>query len=219
VRVAAEARDKYLAENPSYSRRTLLIAGSAGCYGAYLADGSEYRGKYGLSVSELVDFHRDRVQWLVEAGVDLIAFETLPCQVEGEAVAQLLAEFPETSAWVTFSCRDDRSVWEGESIEDCARAAAAADNVVAIGVNCTAPRHIAGLIPRLARATDRLIVVYPNRGEGWDAQAHAWTACEQAVDFAQLAREWRQLGARLIGGCCRTTPEDIHTIAKALHAG
>lgn len=76
VRLADEARREHLAGNPGTG--PLLIAGSVGPYGAYLADGSEYRGDYELSAAEFTDFHRPRTEALAAAGVDFLACETLP---------------------------------------------------------------------------------------------------------------------------------------------
>jgi len=216
VRVAREARDLFLNDNKDTGQSTPLVAGSAGCYGAYLANGAEYRGDYGLSAAELVDFHRPRVEWLIEAGADVLAFETIPCQIEAEAIAELLRDVPDTETWVAFSCRDDAHVCEGQTIESCAQAFAQAPNVTAVGINCTAPRHVAGLIRRLTSATDRPIIVYPNRGEGWNADMGEWIPCEWPVNLPELALTWRDLGAKIIGGCCRTTPEDIRQIRSAL---
>jgi len=216
VRVARKARDRFLSDNTDPRRVTPLIAGSAGCYGAYLANGAEYRGLYGRTVSELVEFHRPRVEWLIEAGIDVLGFETIPCETEATAIAQLLHEFPDTEAWVAFSCRDDAHVCEGQTIESCAQAVARTPNVVAVGVNCTAPHYIAGLVPRLRSATDRMVIVYPNRGEGWDPDTGEWIPCERPVNLPELAITWRNLGAKIIGGCCRTTPEDIRQMRAAL---
>ncbi|MCH8204935.1 MAG: homocysteine S-methyltransferase, partial [Candidatus Hydrogenedentes bacterium] len=120
VQLAREARDAFW-EDPARREGRLrpLIAGSVGCYGAYLADGSEYRGDYGLSRSELVEFHRGRIEVLAGAGLDLLACETIPCKVEAEALVEVLGEFPETPAWLSFSCRDDEHVWEGDRLADC----------------------------------------------------------------------------------------------------
>lgn len=71
VELARKAREAYLAENPQAG--TLLVAGSVGPYGAYLADGSEYRGDYQRSVGALQAFHRPRVEALLDAGADLLA--------------------------------------------------------------------------------------------------------------------------------------------------
>jgi homocysteine S-methyltransferase len=219
VRLAQEAREIYCTERPETANAAVpVVAGSAGCYGAYLADGSEYRGNYGRAMKRLVEFHRPRVEWLAEAGADVLAFETLPCLTEAEAVVELLAEFPEVPAWVAFSCRDGAHVCEGQTIDACTRAVAAAPNVIAIGVNCTVPGHVAGLIPRLVQASDRLVIVYPNRGEGWDPETGRWIPSSVSLDFGELAIAWYELGARLIGGCCRTTPNDVRAIAGALES-
>jgi homocysteine S-methyltransferase len=83
------------------------IAGSIGPYGASLHDGSEYSGSYADSVTKefLMEWHRPRVQALVEAGVEYLALETIPCLKEGEALVELLREFPRQKAWLSFSCK------------------------------------------------------------------------------------------------------------------
>ena len=71
--------------------RTRWVAASVGPYGAALADGSEYRGRYGLSVRELAAWHRPRLEVLAEAGPDVLALETVPDIDEAEA---LMAAIP-----------------------------------------------------------------------------------------------------------------------------
>lgn len=88
VELARKAREAYLAENPQAG--TLLVAGSVGPYGAFLADGSEYRGDYQRSAAEFQAFHRPRVEALLDAGADLLACETLPSFAEIQALAALL---------------------------------------------------------------------------------------------------------------------------------
>ncbi|RZB43976.1 Homocysteine S-methyltransferase 3 isoform B [Glycine soja] len=159
VEIAREAREIYydrctkdssdFMRDERYRKRPILIAASVGSYGAYLADGSEYVGDYGdaVTVQTLKDFHRERVKILVEAGADLIAFETIPNKLEAQAYAELLEEEGiETPAWFSFSCKDESNVVSGDSIFECASIADSCRQVVAVGVNCTAPRFIHGLI-------------------------------------------------------------------------
>jgi homocysteine S-methyltransferase len=221
VDLAAQARDEfwahYLVEpKDQCDRLRPLVAASIGPYGAYLADGSEYRGDYGLSVEELMDFHRPRMAVLVATNADLLACETIPCQAEGEALVRLLAEFPDTPAWLSFSCGDGDHVCHGEPFADCVRLAEQSEQIVAVGLNCTAPRFVAELLAHARSATAKPLLVYPNSGERWDAAAHCWVADTQAGDFAALASAWYAQGARLIGGCCRTTPADIQSVVRAL---
>src|SRR6516165_4358434 len=87
VRLAQEARDLFWPENTQGRLRPLVVA-SVGCYGATLHDGSEYRGDYGLTVAQLIDFHRPRLEILANSGADLLACETIPCMVEAEALVR-----------------------------------------------------------------------------------------------------------------------------------
>jgi homocysteine S-methyltransferase len=216
VELAQEARDCFWSEPANRQGRIKpLVAASIGCYGACLHDGSEYRGDYGLSVDQLIAFHRPRVQLLAQSGADLFACETIPCLVEAEALVRLLPEF-DLPAWISFSCKDERHVCHGETLADCVALADACKNVVALGINCTPPRLVAELLASVSGVTRKPLVVYPNRGERWDAQARCWIGETTALDWGQAACDWYADGARLIGGCCRTTPDDIRCMAQAL---
>ncbi|CAE5968219.1 unnamed protein product [Arabidopsis arenosa] len=202
------------------SRRPILVAASVGSYGAYLADGSEYSGIYGDSVSKetLKDFHRRRVQILANSGADLIAFETIPNKLEAEAYADLLEEDINIPAWFSFTSKDGVTVPRGDSVVECAKVADSCTKVVAIGINCTAPRYIHDLIISLRQVTRKPIVVYPNSGEIYDGLNKKWIKSEgeSEEDFVSYVSKWRDAGASLFGGCCRTTPNTIRAIAKVL---
>lgn len=217
VQLALEARDEFWAEpNNRVGRERPLVAASVGPYGAYLADGSEYRGDYGLSAAELMDFHRPRLSVLAASGADLLACETIPCRVEGEALVALLEEFSTMPAWLSFSCRSGGEVSDGSSFAACAALANRSDQVVAVGVNCTAPRYVEELLHTARMVTDKLLLCYPNSGEAWDPLSNCWIGSTGVTDFHAPAQRWYAAGARLIGGCCRTTPEDIRDMRAAL---
>jgi len=206
VDLAVLARDSFWSNKANRQRRIRpLVAASVGPYGATLHDGSEYHGNYGLSRQELVDFHRPRMAVLADTDADLFAFETIPSRLEAEALMEVLAEFPERHAWLSFSCKDGAQVSHGEAFADCAALADASDQVVAVGINCTSPAYIEALLGALPRLKTP-VVVYPNSGETWSAAGNAWTgpACD-----AFPVTAWYDLGARLIGGCCRTSLEAI----------
>jgi homocysteine S-methyltransferase len=219
VELVRGARDRFWSEpsNRIGRRRPPLVAASVGCYGASLHDGSEYRGDYGLSRRALVEFHRPRLEILADSGADLLAFETIPSMLEAEALVELLEEragFP--AAWISFSCRNEREVSHGELFSECARVASSAESVVAVGVNCTAPRWIAGLLESARAVTAKLLVAYPNSGEGWDAPRQTWTPGVSSEPIEVLVEDWYRLGARVLGGCCRTTPEIIRGVRRKL---
>jgi len=214
VRLAREARDAFWAE-PAHrvGRPRPLVAASVGPYGAFLADGSEYRGDYDLSEAQLMDFHRPRLAALLEAGPDLLACETIPCFTEARALARLLTEFPDAWAWISFSARDETHLVHGETFAECAAWLDGCPQVAAVGINCTAPGYLPALIRAARVVTEKPIVVYPNSGETWQADGHCWQGVSASTTFAADAEVWYAEGATLIGGCCRTTPDHIRAIA------
>ena len=209
VRLAKDARDAYEEE----TGRHALVAASVGPYGAYLADGSEYRGRYGLSRAALAAFHRERLALLLwDEGPDLIACETIPCLEEAEALADALAPYPAGCAWVSFSCADGRRTCGGDDIARCAAFLDGVPQIAAAGVNCTAPACIALLLSRMRGQTAKLLAAYPNSGEVFDTARRVWTG--RPADFTALVPAWHAAGARLIGGCCRTAPDTIHAVVR-----
>lgn len=219
VRLAVQARDEFWAV-PAHRRNRCrpLVAASIGPYGAMLADGSEYRGHYALSELALRDFHRPRFELLASSDADLLAFETLPCLREALVLTRLLEEFPALTAWVSFSCRDDSHTCEGEDVGDCASALASCPQIVAVGANCTRPEFMPTLLARMREHTTKPLVAYPNSGEDYDPSVKEWHGHAHLGSMATAALAWYASGARLIGGCCRTTPADIRSIRRTLFA-
>ena len=215
VQIAKDARDEFWSNEKNRINRSYpLIAGSVGPYGAFLADGSEYRGGYQLTEKELIDFHRPRIEALIDSGVDLVACETIPNFVEAQALIKLLSEFPQASAWFTFTAKDGEHISHGEKIADVAEWLNAYPQVAGIGINCSSPLHIPSLIQEIKKNTNKPVVVYPNSGEIYDASTNTWhgeTSCES---FGLQSKDWHEHGASVIGGCCRTTPEHIKEITS-----
>ncbi|MFZ5967833.1 MAG: homocysteine S-methyltransferase [Bacillota bacterium] len=214
VQIATKVRDTFweAAEN-RINRPKPLVAASVGPYGAFLADGSEYRGNYSLNEEDLIAFHRPRMKALIEANPDVLACETIPCMTEANAIARLLKEFPGVYAWISFSAKDGLHISSGESIAECAAQLDSYEQIAAIGVNCTAPQYIESLIGEIKKGTTKPIIVYPNSGEQYDPQTKTWHGPSSGSSYGHSALSWYKHGARLIGGCCRTTPEDIRAIA------
>jgi len=212
VRLAEKARERKYQQSP----RKILIAASLGPYGAALHNGAEYHGNYDLSFGQLVAFHACRLAVLAETNADLIAFETVPSLEEARAIVAALGHHREIAAWVSFTCRDEHRVAHGETISECASVLDSVPQVVAIGINCTAPAFVTALIRELKAATTKPIVVYPNSGEVWDARTRSWSGKADPASFGALAEEWRQAGAQIIGGCCRTGPEHVASIAALI---
>jgi len=213
VRLAMEAREEFWAVPANREGRLRpLVAASIGPYGAMLADGSEYRGHYARSDDQLRDFHRPRLEVLAGSGADLLAFETIPCLREALILARLLEEFPSMSAWISFSCQDGSRNCEGEDIGACAATLQPYSQIAAIGMNCTRPEFVESLLRRMRAHTGKPLLAYPNSGENYDATAKVWRGKPQLGAFADQARSWYEAGARIMGGCCRTTPQDIEAL-------
>ncbi len=231
VELAAEARR-------GDSTDTVLIAGSVGPYGAALGDGAEYTGDYSLAPAEFTDFHRPRIEALVEAGADLLAIETQPSLPE-IAVLCRLADEHDIPAWISVTLSDGLHLADGTPLTTLAEVVSGHDSIRAVGVNCVSPSLVTPALRALAGATDLPLIAYPNSGEVYDAETMQWhspTAENLGEGTANLGEgtgdlgegtadrlsegtatfpleEWARAGARLIGGCCRTTPGDIAGIA------
>ncbi|MDJ0344712.1 homocysteine S-methyltransferase [Streptomyces sp. H10-C2] len=201
-----------LARSAAGGRGGILVAASVGPYGAMLADGSEYRGRYGLSVRELERFHRPRIETLAEAGPDLLALETVPDMDEAEALLRAV-EGIGLPVWLSFSIDGDRTR-AGQPMEAAFALAAGRDEVIAVGVNCCAPHDADRAVAVAAEVSGKPVVVYPNSGEEWDAQARQWHG--GATFEASRVRDWESAGARLIGGCCRVGPAQIAELAEVM---
>ena len=211
VQLAREARDEFWLVHKNSKRPRPLVAASVGPYGAFLADGSEYRGHYNLDKQGLKVFHRQRLELLASEQPDLFACETIPCLDEAKALVELLADYPDNYAWISFTCCDETHISDGTLFADCAAWLDRQEQVAAIGLNCTAPQYVESLIKEAKKVTDKPLIVYPNSGESYDPVTKTWSGASK--DFCEYPSKWLAAGAKLIGGCCRTNPSHIKEIA------
>lgn len=207
--LAAEARDR--------SGTDTLIAASVGPFGAAQADGSEYHGRYGRSRLELRDFHEERLGLLIESGPDLLACETLPDMDEVHVLLKLLEEAPGTFAWFSFTCADAYHMADGTPLREVAALCSEHPAVEAVGVNCVHPDLLPEVVEQLQVSTDLPLIAYPNSGERWDSPNRRW------IDEGAAEEVWLEkmlsavdLGASIVGGCCRTTPAMIRELRDAI---
>jgi homocysteine S-methyltransferase len=205
VELARAARDQVAGDG-----RMRWVAASAGPYGAALADGSEYRGRYGRSVRELTAWHRPRLEVLAEAGPDVLALETVPDTDEAEALMAAITGLG-VPAWLSYTIAAGKTR-AGQPLEAAFAVAEGVPEVVAVGVNCCAPSDVLPAIQTAREVTGKPVIVYPNSGEEWDAERRAWTG--QSRYSSALPRQWIAAGARIIGGCCRVRPSDIAQITR-----
>ena len=222
VRLFCEARQTWWDEEGKAAGRSWpLCLAAIGPYGAYLADGSEYRGNYAISDEELREFHRRRMEILWEEEPDLLLIETIPSYREALICADL-AESLGADYWISFSCKDGTHINDGTLIADCAKAICANGSshphLRMLGVNCTDPRHIVSLIEELKAGTDLPVAVYPNSGDVYDPNTKAWTKVGGGMAFGAWASMYMKAGATAVGGCCTTVGEHIRQVAAAREA-
>lgn len=218
ITIACDARDDFLhSQHNDENRLKPIIAASIGPYGAYLANGSEYTGSYEINSENLMHFHESRWELLAQTPADLFACESIPSIREAEVLRRLLDNTPDIQAWFSFTCRNNGHISDGTPIEDGLALFEDSSQTVAIGVNCTAPNHILSLVKKIAQhQPSKNIVVYPNSGEMYDAKNKTWLGIDTSLDLSQKAMQWKQAGARLIGGCCRTGPNHVRNLRKIL---
>lgn len=218
IDIAKEVRDRFLDEYKieNLSRPKPLVAASIGPYGAFLADGSEFLGDYKIGFDELKEFHYKRLKTIINSKPDILAIETIPCLNEAKAIIELLDEFDKIQVWVSFSAKDGYHINSGEKITKCAKWLEDIKEVSAVGVNCTNPEFVESLIKEIVLVSSKPVIVYPNKGGEYDNCTKIWKSDDTLPSFESMAETWFKAGASLIGGCCKTTPHDIETIAKRL---
>ena len=221
VKVFLEARDEWWKEEgEAEGREYPLCLASVGPYGAYLADGSEYRGNYGISDEELKEFHRRRMEILKDAGADMFLIETIPSKREALVCADLAEELG-LDYWVSFSCMSGTKINEGDLIRDCVKDLIPEHpGLKMVGVNCTDPKFILSLIGEIKAGlqkagSDLPVAVYPNSGEKYDPNTKTWTKAGEGMAFGAYAFEYMKAGAKAVGGCCTTVASHIRQVRES----
>ena len=216
ISLVSEARTTFYEENDNHHE--VNIVGSIGPYGAYLADGSEYKGNYGLTHDQLNDFHEERLQLFIESDADIIAFETIPDYTEAQVIAQLSQNISKPS-WISFSCKDDHHISDGTPLSECGQLFRSHPSVFAIGANCIPPDYVPGVLNTLKENVgNKKIIIYPNSGGHYDSNGKKWYANDEKFALKNHADEWINLGADILGGCCKIGAEEIGELKEYLNA-
>jgi len=189
------------------SGKDVKVAASIGPYGASLADGSEYKGNYGVGKSVLKGFHARRLEILISTSPDYLALETMPDTFEVEVLVELLTNCP-IPYWISYSCKEGKQTNAGQSFQS---AVDLADSAMAVGINCTKPELITDLLRSVK--SNKPYIVYPNSGRVWDAKKKIWTGSSASGFSNRLVQEWFDAGAEIIGGCCGIGPIEINQLS------
>ena len=214
IELADEARSVFIKKNNQ--SESIFLAASIGPYGAFLADGSEYRGDYRISDNELRQFHAEKIRILESTNVDFLAFETIPSLQEIQILSELISQ-SKKQCWISFSCRDSEFLNDGSKIIDALKICSSTNNLFALGVNCTAPKYISSIIKKIRPLVQgKKIIIYPNSGEIYLPESKSWKGISDPDIFQKMASEWLDLGVDIIGGCCRIGPDHIIKLSQSL---
>lgn len=210
VKIAKKARANFEKKTGKHN----YVAGTIGSYGAYLADGNEYRGEYDLSKNDYLNFHLPRLKAVLNEEPDLLAIETQPKLDEPTVLLNWLKENESNvPVYVSFTLEDTNHISDGTPIEKVAKVISQYKQVIAVGINCVKPDLVTSALTNFARSSNLPLVVYPNLGAVYDPEIKQWKEFTEEYDFSKLADEWYKTGARLIGGCCTTGPKQIKEIS------
>ena len=217
---AKEARDA-LASMTTIARRAIegtsvAVAASVGPFGASLANGSEYNGRYGVEWQQVEDYHREKLAILVDSGADLIAIETIPLADEALLIAEILEELGAPPAWFSFGFADETQTYGLDALDKSVLSIAGYADLMAIGMNCTHPRIVDSLLASMSELVSGIpLIVYPNHGREWDAVTRCWLGEVMSISSDETVKRWVDLGARFIGGCCGVDPLGIADLVAA----
>ncbi|KHJ49148.1 hypothetical protein D918_00266 [Trichuris suis] len=211
IQLARQAIESHCVENNA-SKRDFFVAGSVGPYATVLHDGSEYNGRYIDTVQpELItDYFSGQVEVLCSAGVDCLAIETLPSLREAKLAIDVVSKLCSVPTWISFSCKEGCLTNYGDAFCDVIAELDGCCSIAAIGINCTDPKVITKLLS--CASSRKLVVVYPNSGF-----VHGTGTRKVGLSFATYANEWLRHGAKLIGGCCFTGPQEIAEVANVVY--
>jgi homocysteine S-methyltransferase len=202
------------------------------------------------AVQALSAWHLDRLRvFATDAttwnAINLIAFETIPLETEVRGIRAAMTALAEVSHmpmkewWISGNFPSGRRLACPDSTNGVAELVKAAYEInpyneipKGIGINCTSPSFIPGLVEGLEREIGRgrwrpWLVLYPNGGGVYDPIARTWgkeggeSDGSWADDLIKIVNNRTPSGIFprvVVGGCCKTGPTDIETLAKLVQA-
>ena len=161
------------------------------------------------------DAFTEQIAALVNGGVHLVLLETFS-HLDELLVAAEVARASGVPVFASFMVNEDGETAMGRGLEDFVSALDASDHVDGIGINCgVGPAHAYEALERALALSKKPFSVMPNAGlpREVDGRMLYLTSPEY---FTSYAKRFIELGARIVGGCCGTTPEHIREAARAI---
>lgn len=167
-----------------------------------------------LPFEEAVEIFANTVRAGVKAGADLIAIETMNDSYETKAAVLAAKENSDLPVIVTNVYDEEAKLMTGACPESMV-AMLEGLGVDALGANCSlGPKQMIPIAKRLYEATSLPLIMKPNAGLPKSVDGKTVFDVD-AKEFSDIMTELVSLGARILGGCCGTTPEYIKETVKA----
>ncbi|CAL2052764.1 unnamed protein product [Caenorhabditis brenneri] len=182
------------------------VWGSVGTFATKFHDCSEYNGKYmdyaGAEESAYEYYKTILTLFQKKTTIRNLIFETIPSQLEGEIALQVLKEFKEMNAVMSFTFMENARLRHGEHVADIAKLLKESEQVIGMGINCTDPKNVLPVLEAIKSCDFSEIFVYPNCGDEFFLTAEK----DNTDNYDhRLARSWIEHGATALGGCCGIT--------------
>ncbi|CCX60396.1 putative uncharacterized protein [Blautia hydrogenotrophica CAG:147] len=188
----------------------VLVAGDLTTTGKMMAPAGE------LSYEQAFEVYQEQIHYLAEAGVDLLAVETMISIEETLAALDAALSVCDLPVMCSMTIESDGSLFTGGNIFEAALALESA-GASAVGINCSVgPEQLVAIIRTLYETVSIPVIAKPNAGMPVidDLGQAVYNMTPQ--DFALHMKTLVDMGASIVGGCCGTTPEFIHRMAEIL---
>lgn len=159
--------------------------------------------------------HSRFLDWLLTAQPDLLWIETVGTVREAAVLAELAAQRDVPAAF-SFVTNEAGDMLSGEPLADAVAAVTPAAPL-ALGLNCIPPRGITALLPRLRDLTNCPLAVYAHIGHHRPLPGWSYAQALTPAEYRACAEQWLAAGARIVGGCCGTTPAHIQALRTLIH--
>lgn len=201
-----------------------FLIGCIGPWGAHVC--AEFNGDYGPAPQEIDYYGYFKPQldnFFANDNLDLVGFETIPNIHELRAILSWDESILSKPFYIGLSVHENGKLRDGSSMHDVAqlirdRGDRLNKNLTLIGINCVSFNHSAGIIEEIHKELpDMPLIAYPNSGEVYDTVKKVWNPnSNPQFTWDAVVKRYLDAGARIVGGCCRTTPDDIRQIADAV---
>ncbi|MCX7894779.1 MAG: homocysteine S-methyltransferase family protein, partial [Thermoanaerobaculum sp.] len=162
----------------------------------------------------LREAHRHTAHILAQASPDGLLLETFN-SIREARIACDAARATGLPVLICFACQSGGRLLSGERAAEAAKAVTL-PGVVAIGVNCTRLVDLVPALTQMAAVSPLPLVAYANNGWYDEASPHLAAAKVPPEDYARCMLGCLAAGARLVGGCCGTSPEDMAALRALL---